>query len=1212
MDSQSTKSTMSSQSQAAMQMLTVPEGMDEDKSRAASFKDENDDADSFVSGISRNSGVSRNTETLGNSETLAPSESSGALSSFKLAAAETLMIMYSKAALLLVIAAVAVTVSFLTYVTVKTQEKNEYHAKFHDISSEIKEFSQLKALRVYDNLETFGATLTSYAMSAEYTWPFVVFPDFQVRGILSNHDTQAHTLSINPLVYPKDLDQWSDFTLNNQEWMAEAHMYDQTVHSELYEMESHESDYEHDQTVRWNETGVTGYVWKHDADDRYAKERVDQALVYTPIWQRAPPCDYATQINQDLRSDPTFTGHIDGMLAANHPVITAVVEATYLETNYEQRFNPKEYAEPHSYILTPVYDTLLENRTAVAFLSAFLRWGAFFTDVLPSSQHGIFVVLDSNCGGAFTYEIFGRKPVYIGEGNLHDTRVDDDPLVDHFEFSPESALGEIKGEIEFCHYYAHVYPSQEWREQFSSNAPYTYAATVMGCFMATALGFLVYDFLVQRRQNKVMQSAARTNKIVTSLFPANVRARLLEEADDVKGPKDFGANVFRNSGKKDNSLFAAESPSEAIFGSKPIADLFPNTTIMFGDMVGFTAWSSTREPIQVFTLLETVYHAFDMIAKRRRVFKVETIGDCYVAVTGLPVPRKDHASVMAKFANDCLSKMKELVQQLEITLGPETADLGLRIGLHSGPVTAGVLRGEKGRFQLFGDTMNTASRMESTGEAGRIHVSLETAQILMKFGKRKWLNEREDQIVAKGKGSLKTYWLKIQCGSVGTGTGTSVSDEDEEENGALRSILQPPPSKEFSQLSAMRKLGEKERRLVKWNVEILSGVLKQIMARRQSLGEVKQSRRESKQLRKKGGNILEEVKDVLALPQFDVESITNSVDPKSIKLSEKVTSQLLDVVARIASSYQANSFHSFEHASHVTMSVTKLLSRIVSPNDVKTEGRKDEAIAAKLHDHTFGITSDPLTQFACVIAALIHDADHPGVSNTTLVQEQSPLALRYGNKSVAEQNSVDLTWDILMSEEYSELQSCIYCNKQEFERFRSIVVNVVMATDIMDKDLGAQRKARWEKAFSGVKPDEERPIDPINRKATIVLEHLMQASDVSHTMQHWMVFQKWNERLFQEMYKAFQEGRTAQDPSKGWYQGELGFFDFYIIPLAKKLETCGVFGASSQEYLNYAQNNRREWESKGEQLVKDYLSNFHQMNMEVKMTEDQMKDVVDI
>jgi class 3 adenylate cyclase len=89
----------------------------------------------------------------------------------------------------------------------------------------------------------------------------------------------------------------------------------------------------------------------------------------------------------------------------------------------------------------------------------------------------------------------------------------------------------------------------------------------------------------------------------------------------------------------------------------PIAELYPETTVLFADLAGFTSWSSTRQPTQVFTLLETLYGAFDAIAKQRGVFKVETIGDCYVAVVGLPTPRAHHAVVMARFAADCRAKM---------------------------------------------------------------------------------------------------------------------------------------------------------------------------------------------------------------------------------------------------------------------------------------------------------------------------------------------------------------------------------------------------------------------------------------------------------------------------------------------------------------------------------------------------------------------------
>ena len=134
--------------------------------------------------------------------------------------------------------------------------------------------------------------------------------------------------------------------------------------------------------------------------------------------------------------------------------------------------------------------------------------------------------------------------------------------------------------------------------------------------------------------------------------------------------------------------------------------------------------------------METLYAAFDALAKRRRIFKVETIGDCYVAVSGLPEPRADHAMMMSKFAKDIMNVMHRLTRELETTLGPDTGDLALRIGLHSGPVTAGILRGERARFQLFGDTMNTAARMEQTGVKNKIQVSQATADCLVAGGKR--------------------------------------------------------------------------------------------------------------------------------------------------------------------------------------------------------------------------------------------------------------------------------------------------------------------------------------------------------------------------------------------------------------------------------------------------------------------------------------------
>jgi hypothetical protein len=99
-------------------------------------------------------------------------------------------------------------------------------------------------------------------------------------------------------------------------------------------------------------------------------------------------------------------------------------------------------------------------------------------------------------------------------------------------------------------------------------------------------------------------------------------------------------------------------------------------------------------------------------------------------------------------------------------------------------------------------------------------------------------------------------------------------------------------------------------------------------------------------------------------------------------------------------------------------------------------------------------------------------------------------------------------------------------------------------------------------------------------------------------MQHWHIYRNWNEHLFQEMYLAYKTGRADKDPSEFWYNGEMGFFDFYVIPLAKKLKDCGVFGVSSDEYLNYAQKNRQEWERRGQDVVASMIEKFSVMYAE--------------
>jgi hypothetical protein len=266
----------------------------------------------------------------------------------------------------------------------------------------------------------------------------------------------------------------------------------------------------------------------------------------------------------------------------------------------------------------------------------------------------------------------------------------------------------------------------------------------------------------------------------------------------------------------------------------------------------------------------------------------------------------------------------------------------------------------------------------------------------------------------------------------------------------------------------------------------------------------------------------------------------------------------------------------------------KLLNRLINSDEYETE--------EELHDATYGISSDPLAHFAIVFAALIHDVDHTGLPNAQLVKDQTEVAAKFKNKSVAEQNSTHLGWQMLMDKRFERLRKCIYQTNVERKRFRQLVINSIMATDIADRKANENRQLKWDRAFpklpKAVAKAGKTPVqflEDTNRKATAVIEHIIQVSDVAHTMQHWHIYRRWNERLFNEMHNAFKQGKVAVDPSTNWFIGEIGFFDYYLIPLAMKLKECGVFGASGYEYASHVLKNKKEWERQGQQTVQEMV-----------------------
>jgi hypothetical protein len=275
--------------------------------------------------------------------------------------------------------------------------------------------------------------------------------------------------------------------------------------------------------------------------------------------------------------------------------------------------------------------------------------------------------------------------------------------------------------------------------------------------------------------------------------------------------------------------------------------------------------------------------------------------------------------------------------------------------------------------------MNTCARLESTSLRNRIQISEITAQLLSEAGKENWFLNREDAVEAKGKGVMKTFWLKTKNHS---GSQQSVTTQSYASGSDEASETSEMAETEQNEESEDQKEEKKTKALIDWNVETLASLLKPVVVQRQKMSfrasGTSLMDRMAESIGQSGGIVVDEVAETIQLPEFDPQNALLCKTDDDTTLSDTVMKELRMYVTVVASMYRNNAFHNFEHATNVALAMRKLLSRIVAPKmdsfSMDQVSEQDGAtMEARKHDHTYGITSDPLTQFAVVFSALIHD-----------------------------------------------------------------------------------------------------------------------------------------------------------------------------------------------------------------------------------------------
>lgn len=502
---------------------------------------------------------------------------------------------------------------------------------------------------------------------------------------------------LQPVITDDDRDAWEIYSVQNKNWLDEGRAYQSRLgYDKLWrnpndgrrdrrmtESEGSNSSLLGDNLVNFvtgdgqGDSYIADQIWHSNSNARPVRDVGPSP--YFPVWQMSPilssPLDLA---NYNLLYSPVYAPHIVhcyetgqvtiGGIDVSEPGDTASQDITTsffaFILSYAVGKNVDYLGDPFSSVYIPVYDSYDDSKKMVGVLLGVMRWATYFANILPPTSPPLTVVLENTLDGAFTYQVTPTEVIYVGKGDLHDTKYKNkvrEATFTHLEIREGSTTFRLNEGLN--QYVLRIYPSQEFEDSFTSRLPIIITISVGMVFVFTAfmvsvygefsqllsriltatvaltcmaqttylnlLQFICYNRLVERRQQIVLQTAERTNAIVTSLFPSQVRVRLMENIEEENKKHYFTGTTTKLrtflDGERideDDEGHGRANADNFMYKTKPIADIFPDTTVMFADIVGFTSWSSTREAPQVFTLLETLFKSFDDIARKRNVFKV--------------------------------------------------------------------------------------------------------------------------------------------------------------------------------------------------------------------------------------------------------------------------------------------------------------------------------------------------------------------------------------------------------------------------------------------------------------------------------------------------------------------------------------------------------------------------------------------------------------
>jgi hypothetical protein len=384
-------------------------------------------------------------------------------------------------------------------------------------------------------LNELSAYITSTALATGSIFPNVTLSQFKIFSDFAQESGCVLSTVYAPIVTSTGLKQWEEYSSQNQWWNASD---DRNV-------------------IISNEVSENIYHWVNGTK---LSEPVIDNEVYAPVWHVSN--SVVNVVNENLFDSAEILSLYAAMMATNHSVLSGTSTSYFLNFSFGVDLEDLG-VHPHGILSVPVFDSFSDNRSIVGILLALIQYDSLLSFFHHKTSAGIVGVIVDNCGKNISYQFDAEGSTFLGSGDLHDPAFDEFKRTISLEFYETMHEG-------ICRHEMHVYPSASYREIYITKKPGYSACIVAFSFVLMAILILIYDFTVKQRQEKVLKSALRSSNLISSLFPATVRDRLLND--------NLGNAVSQ--GDKGDGIGWTENEVDSIRRGRPIADFFANTTVM--------------------------------------------------------------------------------------------------------------------------------------------------------------------------------------------------------------------------------------------------------------------------------------------------------------------------------------------------------------------------------------------------------------------------------------------------------------------------------------------------------------------------------------------------------------------------------------------------------------------------------------------------------